>query len=223
MRFLSSAALLFVVLALVACAPAVEEVSLEEVSAAVEEHISGVRKEWILCLLRAAVWGEYDITVDVSSGDTNDEQPRVFSIQDGEFRVSVVDGPFGSTTAKFEGHVEIANEEEAFAKGVPFFIKDVVFEPPETLHYTVVSNPGKPVEEAFARLKSIGELTQVEIVESTRPLSSDTEPQERTFQAGQLDRPDRKTLFGIVTDSQLRCLSSNEIHLEAIAEAGKTF
>ncbi|MBZ5538170.1 MAG: hypothetical protein LAO31_19630 [Acidobacteriia bacterium] len=95
-------------------------------------------REFTLCELRAAWWGRYDVSVRVGKKTTKDGQPRIFQITKGKFSQNA-DPEATVDLAKVEGrgNVVFASKEEAFARGVPFFISDATLASPTDLNYTV--------------------------------------------------------------------------------------
>jgi hypothetical protein len=111
-------------------------------------------REFTLCELRAAAWGRYDIAVSVGKGATQDGQPRIFQITRGKFSQKA-DPDTSVQLAKVEGKGDVvfASKEEAFARGVPFFISDATLASPTELNYTVHSNPAVSLGKAYFMLE----------------------------------------------------------------------
>ena len=179
-------------------------------------------REFTLCELRAAAWGRYDVAVRVGKGATQNRQPRIFQITKGKFSQKA-DPDTSVELAKVEGRgdVVVANKEEAFARGVPFFISDATLASPTELNYTVHSNPAVPVERAYFMLEFRKEHLSGTALEAPKPLSSKPEPQARTHTlSGPID-PKDKNRFEIVTElgTHQGCLVSNTIDLNALLKA----
>ena len=111
-------------------------------------------RAFVLCNVRSAIWGAYDATVEVEAAYTPDKKPRLFQVRAG--RVSVVDAVLnGNTRASRAGLVKFANNEDAFAKEVPFFISDARFQAPDSLSFVVWSNPSMTIEGAQPRFELV--------------------------------------------------------------------
>src|SRR4030095_10838228 len=99
-----------------------------------------------------AIWGGYDATVDVESTYTSDKKARSFRVKGGRLSVTVADGNL-STKASRSDLVRIAVREEAFSKGVPFFIDEVRFaSPPDSLSFRVWANPAMTIKHGEQRI-----------------------------------------------------------------------
>ena len=182
-------------------------------------------RQFALCHLQAALWGGYDVEVQVGRGTTVDDQSHIFRMSESKFSDEISSESMGGQLATVEGKgvVLIGSQEEAFEKGIPFYITDVVFETPVLFNYTVVSNPNTSVDNAFPRIVMIGEITRSEVVQKLEPLSSNPEPQRHSWEPnGPLDGS-RKTYLSILTldVGDIRCLASNEVYLEPLAESAK--
>ena len=177
-------------------------------------------REFTLCELRAAAWGRYDIAVRVGKAATPDGQPRIFQITKGKFSQKS-DPKTGVELASVEGkggNVVVASKEEAFARGMPFFISDVTLASPTELNYMVHSNPAVPVERAYFMMEFRSENVFGTALEVQKPLSSKPEPQPRTYKLSSPIDPKDKNRFEIVTQlaNQQGCLASNTIDLNAL-------
>jgi hypothetical protein len=227
-----TAAVVTALLLLAACRPAGRRVTPDEAAREVEAAVAdGPVRSYASCQLRSALWGAYKTTVRVDGEVTVDKKPRTFRVDGGRLTVETpAEGPHQAVEVRRWGHVTFASAEEAFAKGAPFFIADVVVVGPDRVTYTVHSNPNQSVDRAAARLEirraaeDGGYLTNAEIIETPKPLHSTAAPQAREWKGGRWDDPTRTTLLSIVRGTPLveRCLLSNEIRLESlIAGAAK--
>jgi hypothetical protein len=204
-----------------------EEKTAETVKSVEAALATGVTHELVrqftFCELRAAAWGRYDIAVRVGKAVTPDGQPRIFQIAKGKFSQKA-DPKTGVEFADVEGkggNVVVASKEEAFARGMPFFISDAALASPTELNYTVHSNPAVPVEDAYFMMDFRSEHVFGSVLETQKPLSSKPEPQARTFKlSSPIDLKD-KNRFEIVTKlaNQQGCLASNTIDLNALVKA----
>lgn len=197
--------------------------TLKSVEAALATSVThGLVREFTLCELRAAAWGRYDVAVRVGKDATQDGQPRIFQITKGKFSQKV-DPDTSVKLAKVEGSGDVvfANKEEAFARGVPFFISDATLTSPTELNYTVHSNPVVSVARAYLMLEFRKEYFSGTALEAPKPLSSKPEPQARTYKlSGPIDPKDTNR-FEIVTELENHqgCLVSNTIDLNALMKA----
>jgi hypothetical protein len=174
---------------------------------------------FVLCQVRSAIWGGYDATVDLESAYTSDKKARSFRVKGGRFSVTVSDRNL-STSASRADVVRIGAREDAFAKGVPFFIDEVRFaSPPDSLSFRVWSNPAMTIKNAAPRLQlaerrsESGYSTTVEIVISHPPIATQPDPRTITFQENRLDG---WILSLVTTEHQGRCLVSNEVELASL-------
>jgi len=179
-------------------------------------------REFARCELQAGVWGGYAIGVQVGKGYTKDRVARIFQIAKGKFTEkpepeSKVDT--AKTTNK--GEVHFATKEEAFARGVPFFISDPVLVTPTELKYTVHSNPAISHDKAFFMMEFRNQYMSGSALEVLKPFKSQAEPQTRTHKMiHPVDTKD-KNRFEIVTamkNEYQGCLASNTVDLNALAE-----
>ena len=112
--------------------------------------------EFTMCEIRSAFWGEYDVEIRVSANTTTDQKPRTFRVSKGKFTESIdKEGISLLASLSKKGLVRIGSQEEAFKKGIPFYIYDVAVDSSGSPTFTVVSNPNVSTERAFARLQSV--------------------------------------------------------------------
>jgi hypothetical protein len=180
-------------------------------------------RQFTFCELRAAAWGRYDTAVRVGKAATPDGQPRIFQITKGKFNQKAdpkTDVELANVEGK-GGDVVVATKEEAFARGMPFFISDAALASPTELNYTVHSNPAVPVEGAFFMMEFRSEHVFGTALEAQKPFSSKPEPQARTYKMSSPIDLNDKNRFEIVTQLQSHqgCLASNTIDLNALAKA----
>jgi hypothetical protein len=196
--------------------------ALKSVEAALTTSISdGLVREFTFCELRAATWGRYDVAVRVGKNAMQDSQPRIFQITKGKFNQKA-DPDTSVKLAKVEGKGDVvfASKEDAFARGVPFFISDATLSPTE-LTYSVHSNPAVPVARAFFMMEFRSQHMSGTALEARKPLSSKPEPQARTFKLSSPLKPEDENRFDIVTElaNHQGCLVSNTIDLNALLKA----
>ena len=199
--------------------PLPAQTSFEEIRQVVTQIVSTVWvRDLTLCELQASLWGGYNVTVRVSRARTSDGQPRIFRITDGVFTHEVdPNGISVPASVKREGTVAIATKEDAFAKGVPFFVADPAFETPAHLTYTLHSNPAVTIDRAFGRVIFVSDFFVMEIVGTTHPISSSAQPQPGSWDLNSPLDGTGTTYFSIVTTpGDFRCLVSNEIRLESL-------
>ena len=172
-------------------------------------------RDFVLCQVRSAIWGGYDATVDLESTYTPDRKARIFTVKGGRLSVTVSDSNL-STRASRADLVRIAVREDAFSKGVPFFIDEVRFAAPNSLSFRVWSNPAMTIKNAAPRIQladrrtESGYSTTVEIVDTHHPFETQAEPRAITVQENRLDG---WILSLVTTERQGRCLVSNEVEL----------
>jgi hypothetical protein len=194
--------------------------TLKSVEAALATRVTGgLVREFTFCELRAAAWGRYDVAVRVGKDAALDGQPRIFQIIKGNFSQKA-DPDTSVKLAKVEGRGDVvfANKEEAFARGVPFFISDASLASTTELNYTVHSNPAIPVEKAYFMLEFRKEYLSGTSLEVPQPLSSKPEPQARNKKLSDPIEPKDKNRFEIATELENHqgCLVSNTIDLNAL-------
>ena len=214
------------VLAGLACtsAHAQKPVVDDPVKAAVERFKSVLRDPDLIpaleCSLRPSVWSGLTVTIRVGADETKDGQGRVFTI--GERKMSEKVDPSSlpprtRLTIGHDGQVVFSNQEDAFAKGVPFYVTDVGFESPTVFHYTVVSNPAVPVDHALMCIQENGEGANVGVLGD--PLKSDASPQRRTMTLSSPPRTGKTTYLSIVVVPRewgyMPCIASNEVLLDS--------
>jgi len=172
-------------------------------------------QEFVLCHLQPAIWGAYDVEIKVSGDYTFDRKPRVFRIFRGVFSEEI-DRNINSLKVHRNGLVQLGSKEEAFARGIPFYIDDLVFEPPNLVHCTVFSNPNTSVEHAFVRIQQFrkgraGYQSKLEIVNVREPLSLYAPSQRCTIKVDTYEG----WILSIVKShgTKFCCLISNEVPL----------
>jgi hypothetical protein len=174
----------------------------------IEKYISDKQiREFLLCHFRAAYWGRYDLKTRIAKLSTVDEKPRILKFTNGKFEVQIDPK---SISMPAEGHrsgsIKINSQKEAFEKGIPYFISNVKFEPPDLFHYTIVTNPQVTID------KEIYERTQSGGLSLLAKLDPFTKQLKRTLK---IVNPDRERLLSIVTKTRGHpgCLQSNEVVL----------
>lgn len=182
-------------------------------------------REFVMCQVRPALWAGYNLEVFVDGSETVDRVSRVFKIVKGSFSAKTDPRSSGAIVeVERSGLAILKSNEKAFAKGAPFFIGDVSIEPPDTVRYTVFSNPAVPTSEAMARRQTVrkgesGYGSSAEVVESTAPFNSAPAPMTRTFKGNF----DEQSVLSIVTyiEGRNRCLVSNEVPLAPFLPGAK--
>lgn len=101
------------------------------------------------CDLENARWGNYDTRIYVK---TREGKSYILDFSKGQLSIRpVMEKPawvnWGSPEQQRDGKVVMASADEAFGKGLPFYVS-AEFQPPDTLRVTVVSNPGKSIDHA---------------------------------------------------------------------------
>jgi len=172
-------------------------------------------QEFVLCHLQPAIWGAYDVEIKVSGNYTFDRKPRVFRLFRGVFSEEI-ERNIKSLKVHRNGLVQLGSKEETFARGIPFYITDLVFESPNLVHFTVFSNPNTSVEHAFVRIQQFrkgksGYQSKLEIVNVREPLSVYTSSQRCTIKVDTYEG----WILSIVKShgTQFCCLISNEVPL----------
>lgn len=171
--------------------------------------------EFVLCHLHPAIWGDYDVEIEVSGDYTFDRKPRVFRLFKGVFSEDIA-RKTNSLKIYRNGLVNLGSKEQAFAKRIPFYITDLVLEPPNSVHFTVFSNPNTSVEHAFIRIQQFrkgksGYESKLEIVNVREPLSLYVSSQRCTIKVDAYEG----WILSIVRshDAKFCCLISNEVPL----------
>ena len=201
-------------------------VDFRQVSEAVAKSVSNSTiRQFVLCNIQPAIWGGYDIVVKVRSDTTVDGKPRTYQIKGGKFTEETSSENIrGLANREGNGHVKLENQQEAFKKGIPFFITSVTFETPSVLHCTVVSNPSIKVDKASLRIEEREGSLYSAAVDEPHSFSSDPGAQQLTFkQSSPLgDKPSIYLSVVSYIDEQNWCLASNEVDLVPILKAIKT-
>lgn len=190
-----------------------------DVEASVPGAISDVAaRDYALCQLHSAIWGGYDATVNIEAAYTTDKKPRRFEISAGRLLVTTPDHDV-STEASRSNLVKISDREDAFSKGIPFFIDDVRFAAPDSLSFRIWSNASAAIKTAAPRIQRVhraesGYTSNIEVVDTHNRISSSAEPKTVTLKE---DRLDGWVLSVVTMDTQNRCLASNEIDLAPLS------
>lgn len=135
----------------------------------------GIAREFTTCKLQGALWGGYDVRVHVTMGI--DGLPHLFEIRSGQFS-RVVDPEPRPGPNRFErtGRLAATSAEQAFAKGMPFYVSAAELLAPDRLAVTVVSNPDVRVESATL-LVLVDQPGAEDLTSVTLPLESSPSPQ----------------------------------------------
>lgn len=222
--------------------------TMQDVSEALARSVSDrVSREYSTCYFQAAFWGGYDAKVSLGSKRTRDGKPRTLELTQGLFVERIDPEELGSADPNMvrrvrNGTVSLPTSEEAFRKGLPFFVSDAEFESPGVVRYTVISNPGLHIEQAAGSVEIQGDFLLTTETDLPQVFSSSPEPRIMRFNlnnhAGVLysmtaSSPEVRqggqcqVLFSVVTltsaleypsDGGLPCLASNEVALKEVAK-----
>jgi hypothetical protein len=104
----------------------------------------------VTCDLENARWGGYDTRIYVEQ--TKDRKPYILEFSKGRLSIKPADEKpkwvfWGSPEQQRDGKVVLGSAEQAFSKGVPFYIS-AEFLPPDSLRITVTSNLAKRIDRA---------------------------------------------------------------------------
>ena len=197
-----------------------EPVSFEAISQAVSKSvINAAAREFVLCHFRAALWGGYNAQARVGANATVDSRPRIFRIAAGRFLEEIDPaGISGLASRTREGIVSIPTQEAAFAKGVPFYVSNVVLDSPKSLRYTCAANPNVRISgQVFSRLDSAVGSGRSDVLLDLLSPSSQPQEQSSTLSAAPSESGDDN--FGIITNTPVGntpvlCVASNEFNLQ---------
>ena len=178
-------------------------------------------RKFALCEIHAAIWGSYDATIDVEGSYTIDGMARHLVVKGNDLSLEISTEHL-ATRSNRTGMVIVRTKEDAFARGIPFFLDDVKVEAPNSLSARVWSNPTATVTKATPRLQSrprssseSGYVTTAEIVMTRQPIVAAPGPVDVKLTANRLDD---MVLSLVVSDERIRCLESNEIDLTSLAK-----
>ncbi len=116
-----------------------------EVAATVAQVVpEGTAREMTLCKLQSALWGGYDVRVHITMA--TDGLPYLFALEDGGFR-RVVDLEPRPGPNRFErtGRVGARSAEDAFRRGLPFFLAADAPAGAGQVAFAVHANPAMPM------------------------------------------------------------------------------
>ena len=104
----------------------------------------------VRCDLDNARWGAYDTRIYVA--ERGADKSYILTLSKGQLSTRIVTAKpawvvFGSGEEQRDGKVIMTSADEAFGKGVPFYVS-AEFQPPDSLRVTVVSNPRRPIDRA---------------------------------------------------------------------------
>lgn len=173
--------------------------------------------EDLACTFRPAIWVGLPVTIRISGTETSDGQPYIFVMKKGGLLSKDKDPnplSMGISVDRQYG-ITFKNAEDAFAKGAPFYISDLVFDSPTVFHYTVTSNPKVSIEYAQLAIQETGEGYNIGSVSDS--LKSDAKPQRLTKTLPTAPDPKKKTYFSIVDHDRHWCISSNDVLLDSSA------
>ena len=190
-----------------------DQVLVDSITSIVREDSA---QEFVLCHLQPAIWGDYDVEIQVSGDYTFDRKPRVFRLFRGVFSEDIA-RDIKSLKVHRNGLVQLGSKKEAFASGIPFYITDLVLEPPNLVHFTVFSNPDSTVDQGFVRIQQFrkgksGYQSRLEIVNVREPLSLYVSSQRCTIKVDTYEG----WILSVVRShgTKFCCLISNEVPLQ---------
>ncbi|MGE0392897.1 MAG: hypothetical protein AB7P67_04955 [Vicinamibacterales bacterium] len=135
----------------------------------------GIPREFTTCKLQDALWGGYDVRVHITMGI--DGLPHLFEMRSGQFRRVVDPEPMpGPNRFERTGRIAATSAEEAFARGLPFYVSAAELLVPDRLAVTVVSNPARRVESATL-LVLVDQPGADDLTSVTIPVESSPSPQ----------------------------------------------
>ena len=170
------------------------------------------------CEALAALRGGYRLVLRVSADAAAGGQARRIRVDAGRLSVGPDSAPLASGLAKVEekaGRVHAETKEEAFARGLAFFLTDVKLHGPDSVTFVVHSNPSISLDVVFVRIEKNFDGFTGETVETRSPLGSSAGPLVRNFTISPALREDVQAHLGIISleDGEVRCLQSNEVRL----------
>ena len=175
----------------------------------------GAPRDFVLCNLEPALWGgHYSASVQIAGRYLNDGRGRVLTTADGQLSEAEKSDAH-SISSKREGKVVIDSPEEAFARGLPFFVKDVTWNERDGVHFTAVSNPKVTITGAMGHLVTVkneeGFVSSMDVSDEPRKFNSAQAPQARIMKVDVTG----KEVFSLVTltGNSNPCLVSNEVEL----------
>ncbi|MFS8084655.1 MAG: hypothetical protein ACMG6H_03430, partial [Acidobacteriota bacterium] len=176
-----------------------------------------INVEDLACTLRPAVWVGIPVTIRVSGTETRDGQPYIFVMKKGGLFSQAKDPNPLSTGISIDRGFGIAfkSPEDAFAKGAPFYISDVVFDSPMVFHYTITSNPNVSIEYAQISIQETGGGYNGGSISDF--LKSEAKPQRLTKTLPTPLDAKKKTYLSIVDHNRHWCISSNDVLLDSSA------
>ncbi|MGE3343236.1 MAG: hypothetical protein AB7L71_07355 [Vicinamibacterales bacterium] len=185
-------------------------VATEEIGKVVQ---AGIAREFTTCKLQNAVWGGYDVRVHITMGI--DGLPHLFEMRSGRFSRVVDPEPMpGPNRFERTGRLAAESAEQAFAKGMPFYVSAAELLAPDRLAVTVVSNPAVRVESATL-LVLVDQPGAEDLTSVTLPLASSPAPQRLLAVHAALRTPTlvRLAVLRDVDNTALMmgCVLSNEV------------
>lgn len=209
-RQLAAVCLLLGLVAVPARAQQLPQAASAEIVKVVQE---GIAREFTTCKLQDALWGGYDVRVHITMGI--DGLPHLFELRDGAFSRVVDPEPMpGPNRFERTGRLAVASAEQAFARGMPFYVSAAELLAPDRLAVTVVSNPGLRVESATL-LVLVDQPGADELTSVTIPLESSPAPQ-RLLAAHAALRAPALVRLAVLRDVgntalMMGCVLSNEV------------
>jgi hypothetical protein len=209
-RQLAAVCLLLGLVAVPARAQQLPQAASTEIVKVVQE---GIAREFTTCKLQDALWGGYDVRVHITMGI--DGLPHLFELRDGAFSRVVDPEPMpGPNRFERTGRLAAGSAEQAFARGMPFYVSAAELLAPDRLAVTVVSNPGLRVESATL-LVLVDQPGADELTSVTIPLESSPAPQ-RLLAAHAALRAPALVRLAVLRDVgntalMMGCVLSNEV------------
>jgi len=178
----------------------------------------GIGRELTACKVQNAMWGGYDVDVHVTMGI--DGLPYLFTLQRGRFSRIVDPAPLpGPIRFERTGRIGASSAEEAFAKGLPFYISRAELMAPDRLSVSVLSNPAASIELATLFV-AIDQPGVDDLATVTLPLQSAGTPQRLLAINPALGKPVvvRAAILRDVgtTALTLGCVLSNEVEVRQV-------
>lgn len=210
-------------------ASAQDQATYRDISEAVSAALSNPAARGIcLCEFQSALWGLYDLTMQVGGILTVDGNLRTFQLIQGSFQTVV--GPAdasSSVSATKTGSVTPPSPEVAFQRGIPFYLTDARLESSRLLRWTVLSNPNVNLSGAYPEwsYSGIGQLISGwQLDTSSGGISSKAAPQQFSWKDTGGSYPGRVGLLALIIQSRSgsnywNCTKSNEIDLSSLAPA----
>ena len=193
--------------------------SVEEIVNALDSlGISGTARDWALCYLRPAVWGDYNANVNVPGQYVRDGSARKLDITDSTFSVQPGENR-GLSASPWPEQLSLGSKDVAFDRGAPFFLSDVRVSG-NTVSYLLSSNPSVTASAAYTSLETIDPTAVSDFTRfyrswlGTAGISSNPSAQQLSFTLPWAILSQNTNLFALRTrGTNMTCLQSNSIDL----------